>query len=468
MKKFYQTNHFYLLAIFMSLAFLIRYQFILDQSYWMDELYSAARSIPSKSFENVYYWGPDPHPPLHYILLWITYKFFGFTEHAGRMLSIVAGVLIIPAVYFLGKEIFNKQTGFLSSLAVTFNPILFFFSLEARSYELLALFSVISSYLFIKCISKPSYFRSFIYLLSLIILINLHFFGFLVLASQAATYFIFCIKTNSFKLWKYIFLPIFFATLSYLPLLHLAMEISGNGPTWIQTENVFSFIQNTFVYFIVGSSTSLSTQINMILGNILLVYLICLFGYLFAKDFNLKYLLILMTFIFTFFISYLIGFVLNPIFNARNAIIYLPFLVITISFGISLISHQFCKIFGLPVFFIIFLLPFFFYKIPPKQDWRNALLSASELSDTIHVPGWIGQWDVYKKWLNLKNLKLIPLSHLNKNDIKTNEKIFVIWAHIEPQSFENVKNIPSNFTIEDKIDLYSSGIHIYSRTSNDQ
>ena len=96
------------------------------------------------------------------------------------------------------------------------------------------------------------------------------------------------------------------------------------------------------------------------------------------------------------------------------------------------------------------------------------MLSASELSDTIHVPGWIGQWDVYKKWLNLKNLKLIPLSHLNKNDIKTNEKIFVIWAHIEPQSFENVKNIPSNFTIEDKIDLYSSGIHIYSRTSNDQ
>ena len=74
MRKFYQINHFYLLIILMSLAFLIRHQFILEQSYWMDELYSAARSIPSKSFEDVYYWGPDPHPPLHYIFLWIIYR----------------------------------------------------------------------------------------------------------------------------------------------------------------------------------------------------------------------------------------------------------------------------------------------------------------------------------------------------------------------------------------------------------
>ena len=305
------------------------------------------------------------------------------------------------------------------------------------------------------------------YFLSLIILTNLHFFGLLVLASQAVTYFISCIKTDFFQLWKYIYLPIFFAVLSYLPLLDLAIEISGNGPTWIQTENIFSFIQNTFVYFIVGSTTSLSSQISIFFGNILLVCFIYFFGYLFAKDFNIKYLLILMIFIFTFFISYLIGLALNPIFNARNAIIFLPFLVITLSFGINLIMHHFSKTFGLSVFFIIFLLPFFFYKIPPKQDWRNALLSASALTGTIYVPGWIGQWDVYKQWLNLKNLKLIPLSHLNKSDIQPNEKIFVIWAHIEPEAFESVKNIPSNFIVEDKINLYSSGIHIYGRNSND-
>ena len=63
--------------ITLSLIFFIfRLYNATDISYWMDELYSSTRANPSKEMKDVFIWGPDPHPPLHYLILWSSYKFF--------------------------------------------------------------------------------------------------------------------------------------------------------------------------------------------------------------------------------------------------------------------------------------------------------------------------------------------------------------------------------------------------------
>ena len=74
-----------LLALIIAGA-LLRFWDITEHSYWIDELYSAARAMPEKNILDVYYWGPEPHPPAHYILLWVSYNIFGYHEVLGLSL----------------------------------------------------------------------------------------------------------------------------------------------------------------------------------------------------------------------------------------------------------------------------------------------------------------------------------------------------------------------------------------------
>ena len=129
-----------LFILFISSLFLLfRLLNITEESYWMDELYSATRSNPDKEFLKVYYWGPDPHPPFHYVLLWLGYNLFGFNEYLGRFISVLSGTLVIPATYYFAKKIISERVGVISAVLVSINTTILYFSTEVRSYELMAL-----------------------------------------------------------------------------------------------------------------------------------------------------------------------------------------------------------------------------------------------------------------------------------------------------------------------------------------
>ena len=68
MNLFFLYKHRIILIGFFIVGAILRLWDITEHSYWIDELYSAARAIPEKDLLDVYYWGPEPHPPAHYIL----------------------------------------------------------------------------------------------------------------------------------------------------------------------------------------------------------------------------------------------------------------------------------------------------------------------------------------------------------------------------------------------------------------
>ena len=136
------------LLTLIAIGTILRLWDITEYSYWIDELYSAARAIPEKDFIDVYYWGPEPHPPAHYLLLWAAYNLFGYHEIVGKLISALAGVLCIPAIYCLGKIMFSRSVGVYAAIILTITPSLIYYSQEARPYELMVLFSILSSYLF--------------------------------------------------------------------------------------------------------------------------------------------------------------------------------------------------------------------------------------------------------------------------------------------------------------------------------
>ena len=45
----------------------------------------------------------DVHPPLHHALLWVTVRVFGTSEFAVRLPSLIAGVALVPVLYWVGR-----------------------------------------------------------------------------------------------------------------------------------------------------------------------------------------------------------------------------------------------------------------------------------------------------------------------------------------------------------------------------
>ena len=70
----------------------------------------------------------DVHPPFHYALLWVTVRLFGTSEVAVRLPSLIAGVALIPALFWTGKVIFDRRTGWVAATLGVFAPFCVWYS----------------------------------------------------------------------------------------------------------------------------------------------------------------------------------------------------------------------------------------------------------------------------------------------------------------------------------------------------
>src|ERR671911_1420331 len=83
---------------------------------WLDEaisLHQAHLGLP-ELIQNLAQ--TDRHPPLHAVVLWATMRVFGDSDLAVRLPTIVAGTLVIPALYALGHELYDRRTGLAAAL----------------------------------------------------------------------------------------------------------------------------------------------------------------------------------------------------------------------------------------------------------------------------------------------------------------------------------------------------------------
>jgi 4-amino-4-deoxy-L-arabinose transferase-like glycosyltransferase len=90
-----------------------------------------------------------------YYLLLRVWAGFGFSEFHLRFLSVMAGVLSLIGIYLLGKELYGRSAGLLTSLLLALHSFHVHYSQEARSYALLSLTLILAAY-FIVCASRSS------------------------------------------------------------------------------------------------------------------------------------------------------------------------------------------------------------------------------------------------------------------------------------------------------------------------
>jgi len=153
----------WLLVALLLVTFALRVYRLEAQSLWSDEglsLYRARLTL-GENLSNVIVIPPniptqDTNPPLYFVTLSALRALAGESEYALRFVSVMAGVLLVPLLYVMGKRLFSERAGVLAAVLGTFSPFLIWYAQEARMYTLLAMLSLASVYLLLRAIDFPA------------------------------------------------------------------------------------------------------------------------------------------------------------------------------------------------------------------------------------------------------------------------------------------------------------------------
>jgi len=149
-------RHLLWLAAIVVLAALVRFGTLDLQSYRHDEAVTAGRVLHASLFDTL---STIPRsestPPLYYLLAWLWSVPFGTGEIALRSLSALAGIALIPVVYLIGALMLSRRTGLIAAAIVAVNPVLVWFSQDARAYSLVVLLGAVSFLFFVKALKAP-------------------------------------------------------------------------------------------------------------------------------------------------------------------------------------------------------------------------------------------------------------------------------------------------------------------------
>ena len=122
-----------------ALGALLRFPTLDRQSFWLDELVTV--SLLDHGLGDVLREVPrsEATPFLYYVVAWAWGSLFGLGEVGLRTLSALAGTAMIPVAYGAGAVLVCRRAGVVAAALVAVNPLLVWYSQEARSYALLAL-----------------------------------------------------------------------------------------------------------------------------------------------------------------------------------------------------------------------------------------------------------------------------------------------------------------------------------------
>lgn len=138
------------------LAALLRFYRIGHQGFWFDEANTAleVHFAPGQMLTLIKHY--ESTPPLYYCVAWVWSRIFGDGEVGLRSLSAVCGVLVVPVAYGAAAKLVSIRAGVIAAALVATNPLLIWYSQEARAYELVVLLSAASLLAFASARQDPS------------------------------------------------------------------------------------------------------------------------------------------------------------------------------------------------------------------------------------------------------------------------------------------------------------------------
>jgi 4-amino-4-deoxy-L-arabinose transferase-like glycosyltransferase len=141
-------------AAFTALGFALRLFHLNHESLWDDEIFGL--STARLGWKAMHFSIVDDliHPPLHYYVLHLWMAVLGFGAYQGRLLSVVAGTLAIPALYVVASYLADRRTAALAALLLSVSQLSIQYSQEARSYAFLLLLTICATYFYIRALRE--------------------------------------------------------------------------------------------------------------------------------------------------------------------------------------------------------------------------------------------------------------------------------------------------------------------------
>jgi len=327
----------YSLLVGITLAGLIIRSIGLAGNLYSDEVWIISTAVsPAPDFfrEILQDW---VHPPLYHFLARGWVYLFGISDLSGRLISMTFGVLSIPLIYWLGKQIAGSKTGFFSAALMALSPIHIFHSQYGRHYSLFVFSVMLSMAGFLKVYDQPSHrkYRIF-YCISSILLVYTHYFGWLIVFCQLVFFLI-----GRFTFIKQWAMPQAVICFSYVPWIYIVSRYISKThsnyhlPThfdWIEPP---SYLEPLNALSIFNGSIPVSHQGKM---SILLFGFIALLSLknLFRKDIKKIQDSILFLFscvVVPFILVFVVSRTVKPIWITRAMLLSIPSYYLLISIG---------------------------------------------------------------------------------------------------------------------------------------
>jgi 4-amino-4-deoxy-L-arabinose transferase-like glycosyltransferase len=330
----------------------------INQSFWWDEIWGTIAYAKASSLWQVvsslgYYFNNH----IFYSLLSRgSIKILGESEVALRLPALVMGLIGIVSIFQFGKRFLSIPSGIISSFLLTISAFHIEHSSEARGYSGLALFSILSSYYFLKGLKTNETRNWILYIIFTVLGFYSHVFMIAVTISQCCCAVLFMVgeKWNvggtgiSLKTLRNFFLSLFAAAIVSLVLYApvLLTFLKNIGKVRVVTVNRIPFILSLLNSFF----PAIQRGSGMIVYSILL--LSGIYG-IFRKDRVLFFYLFVLS-----LLPVSLYLLINPMFVFERYFIFtLPFVLLIVSEGIVGLAENFKGVYrgGVVVLFLLIL-----------------------------------------------------------------------------------------------------------------
>jgi len=404
-----------LLALFIRLI-------AIDQSLWLDEAVTANVVSDYSYSEIITKFSPtDFHPPLFYLVEKFWSNMFGYSEIALRFPSIIFSLLSGWIVYLIGKRMKDDPTSSRHDVGTTlgawaaalflFNPLIIYYSQEARMYSLITLFITMIVYYLLRIngltnFKKNNWYLRDIFLCNGFILLSL-------LTFYGSIFFIFAIYIwllikREFKL-LFLLLPGFIlAVLLIFPLFieqyinsKIALNDVKNWDLVLGKAN----IKNLLLIPIKFSIGRISFEPKILYYSIAGLWSMFVF-YIFAKGWkNMLFLITIITILLAFIASFF-----TPLLQYFRFIYLIPIFVLLITLGIDAKWQRFLVVGGFLIFSLIYLLNPQYH----REDWKG-LVGDLKTKTIYMIPSSSDAVKYYDKKIEIKDLKSLQSLELENN-----------------------------------------------------
>lgn len=239
----------FILSTVFLLGACLRFYHLGDKSLWTDELATMANAAQIVDLKSFLAHSRGDDLPKFYSLLLKFWMHLGNSEFAMRLLSVIFGILSIPATFVVSRLFFDIRTSLLAALLTALSPFLLIYDRDIRMYSLFALLSLFSTYFFIRSLRENRNALWAAFAFTSVLNIYTHYYAFLILGVQ----WLYCIFR--WREFKVLLKPIL--TANIVILLFFAIRLSSfiqdlaYFAPWSMPREKFSFIYaKHFVEFV--------------------------------------------------------------------------------------------------------------------------------------------------------------------------------------------------------------------------